>query len=138
MTASVVMSADVLETELAAGRVYCPGCDGPLSRWGFAREREVRMLDGTRSLRPRRARCGPCETTHVLLPVWSVPAPCLGGAMARKVDRRGAAAGRARGRASHDRRAAWPPAWDHRGACPWELAVFMTGGLLHGEPPIPP
>ncbi len=73
MTASVVMSADVLETELAAGRVYCPGCDGPLSRWGFAREREVRMLDGTRWLRPRRARCGACETTHVLMPAWSVP-----------------------------------------------------------------
>ena len=73
MTASVVMSVDVLETELAAGRVYCPGCDGRLSRWGFAREREVRMLDGTCSLRPRRARCRTCETTHVLLPAWSVP-----------------------------------------------------------------
>jgi hypothetical protein len=73
LTASVVIPEDVLEAELAAGRIYCPGCNGSLSPWGFAREREVRMLDGKRSLRPRRARCGPCETTHVLLPAWSVP-----------------------------------------------------------------
>ena len=31
------------------------------------------MLDGVRSLRPRRAHCWACETTHVLLPAWSVP-----------------------------------------------------------------
>jgi hypothetical protein len=31
------------------------------------------MLDGVRSLRPRRAYCRACETTHVLLPAWSVP-----------------------------------------------------------------
>jgi hypothetical protein len=73
MTASVVMESGVLEAELAAGRIACEACGGRLSRWGFAREREVRMLDGVRSLRPRRARCGPCETTHVLLPAWSVP-----------------------------------------------------------------
>ena len=63
----------MLEAELAAGRVYCPGCGGSLSPWGYARERVVRMLDGSRVLQPRRGRCGPCETTHVLLPAWSVP-----------------------------------------------------------------
>src|SRR5947207_13837724 len=64
---------EVVEADLAAGRLCCPGCDAPLARWGFASEREVRMLYGVRRLRPRRARCGPCETTHVLLPTWSVP-----------------------------------------------------------------
>ena len=31
------------------------------------------MLDGVRSIRPRRACCRRCETTHVLLPAFSVP-----------------------------------------------------------------
>jgi len=31
------------------------------------------MRDGVRSLRPRRTACRACETTHVLLPAWSVP-----------------------------------------------------------------
>ena len=31
------------------------------------------MLDGVRSLRPRRAYCRSCETTHVLLPAFVVP-----------------------------------------------------------------
>jgi hypothetical protein len=31
------------------------------------------MLDGVRSVRPRRAYCRACETTHVLLPAFSVP-----------------------------------------------------------------
>ncbi|MGO9956375.1 MAG: helix-turn-helix domain-containing protein [Solirubrobacteraceae bacterium] len=70
---SIIVNSDVLEADLAAGRLCCPGCDRPLSRWGFAREREVRMLDGARRLRPRRARCGCCETTQVLLDACSVP-----------------------------------------------------------------
>jgi hypothetical protein len=71
----LVMTVDpsVVEADLAAGRLCCPGCERPLARWGFAREREVRMLDGVRSLRPRRAYCHGCETTHVLLPAFSVP-----------------------------------------------------------------
>jgi len=64
---------DVLEAWLAAGRVRCPGCGESLAPWGYAREREVRLLRGSRLLRPRRARCEPCQTTHVLLPSWSVP-----------------------------------------------------------------
>jgi hypothetical protein len=69
---AMIVEPDVVEADLAAGRLCCPGCDGPLVRWGFAREREVRMLDGVRSLRPRRACCIRCETTHVLLPAWAV------------------------------------------------------------------
>ena len=70
---AIIVEPDVVEADLAAGRLRCPGCDGPLRRWGFARERQVRTLDGARSIRPRRARCEPCETTHVLLAAWAVP-----------------------------------------------------------------
>ncbi|MDQ2897634.1 MAG: DUF6431 domain-containing protein, partial [Actinomycetota bacterium] len=70
---SITVNPDVLEADLAAGRLCCPGCDRRLSRWGFACEREVRMLDGVRRLRPRRARCSACESTHVLLDACSVP-----------------------------------------------------------------
>lgn len=70
-----VVSSDmtVLERDLVAGRLSCPGCGRALSPWGFAREREIRMLDGVRSLRPRRARCRACPATHVIVPAWSVP-----------------------------------------------------------------
>ena len=67
----MIVELDVVGADLAAGRLCCPGCDGPLVRRGVAREREVRMLDGVRSLRPRRACCTRCETTHVL-PAWAV------------------------------------------------------------------
>jgi len=70
---AMTVDADVVEPDLAVGRLRCPGCEGPLARWGFARRRAVRMLDGMRSVRPRRARCHACETTHVLLPAFSVP-----------------------------------------------------------------
>jgi len=72
VSASVMIEADVLEAWLAAGRVRCPGCGASLATWGWAREREVRRLDGSRWLRPRRVVCKPCQTTHVLLPSWSV------------------------------------------------------------------
>jgi hypothetical protein len=67
-----VIAEPSLEADLTAGRLRCPVCYGPLSRWGFARERTVRLLDGSRQLRPRRAWCAPCEQTHVLLPAWAV------------------------------------------------------------------
>jgi len=70
---AMAVDLEVVEADLAAGRLCCPGCDRPLARWGFAREREVRTLDGARSLRPRRAYCDACKRTHVLLPAWSVP-----------------------------------------------------------------
>ena len=70
---AVTVSPEVLEADLAAGRMCCPGCDGPLSPWGFGRVRELRTLEGVRSVRPRRACCHACETTHVIVPAWSVP-----------------------------------------------------------------
>jgi hypothetical protein len=69
----MIVEPEVVEADLAAGRLRCPACDGPLARWGFARERQVRTLDGVRSITPRRACCQRCETTHVLLPAWAVP-----------------------------------------------------------------
>jgi hypothetical protein len=70
---SVALSPEGLEAALAAGDLACPVCCGRLSPWGFARSREVRLLDEVRSLRPRRAVCGGCGATHVLAPAWAVP-----------------------------------------------------------------
>jgi len=66
----LIVSADPekVEADLAVGAVPCPGCGGPLARWGHARRREVRAEAGSVPLRPRRAWCKPCEKTHVLLP----------------------------------------------------------------------
>lgn len=58
-----------VESELIGGRLRCPGCDGRLAPWGQARGRNVRLVGGVeRRVRPRRARCGGCDRTHVLLP----------------------------------------------------------------------
>jgi len=68
MEAPVVMvGSDVVEVErrLRAGELVCP-CGGGLAAWGHARQRSVR---GVGDLRPRRARCGACLVTHVLLAV---------------------------------------------------------------------
>ncbi len=43
-----MIDSGVLEAELAVGRIHCPGYGGPLSPWGYAREREVRLLDCSR------------------------------------------------------------------------------------------
>ena len=69
----MIVEPEVVEADLAAGRLRCPACDGPLRRWGFSRERKVRTLNGIRPITPRRAYCQRCETTHVLLPAWAVP-----------------------------------------------------------------
>jgi len=63
----LMVGGDPVEVErrLRAGRLACP-CGGGLSPWGHARERVVR---GVGLLRPRRARCGACRVTHVLLAV---------------------------------------------------------------------
>ena len=70
---AVIVEPDVVEADLAAGRLLCPACDSPLTRWGFARERQVRTRNEIRSITPRRACCPPRGTTHVLLPAWAVP-----------------------------------------------------------------
>jgi transposase-like protein len=87
----IALNAPQLEVVLAAGELACPDCSGPLSRWGFARSREIRTRDGVRSFRPRRALCAECDTTHVLCPAWSVPrrrdsAEVIGEALRLAVD----------------------------------------------------
>jgi hypothetical protein len=65
-----------VETDLVAGSVSCP-CGGILGGWGFARWRVLRSESGPVALRPRRALCRSCGSTHVLLP---------DGVLARRVD----------------------------------------------------
>jgi hypothetical protein len=64
----VIVGTDVVEVErrLRAGKLVCPCGAGRLAPWGHARRRSVR---GVGVLRPRRARCGACRVTHVLLAV---------------------------------------------------------------------
>lgn len=63
--------AHAVESDLAAGRLACPGCRGLLRPWGWARVRRIRHGNGPsprlRSHRPRRTRCVDCAGTHVLL-----------------------------------------------------------------------
>src|SRR5450755_1934471 len=68
----VAITPDQVEAALAAGEFACPACSGPLSPWGYARSREVRLVREVRWVTPRRARCEQCETTHVLSPAWLV------------------------------------------------------------------
>ena len=67
--------AAAASADLAGGLLACPSCHaGRLKRWGYGRERAVRLLDGaTARLRPQRARCGSCRRTQVLLPSWCAP-----------------------------------------------------------------
>lgn len=64
-----------MREDLAGARLSCPSCrGGTLRPWGWAEARTVRVLDGlTIELAPRRARCGACRRTHVLLPGWYAP-----------------------------------------------------------------
>jgi hypothetical protein len=62
-----MVGSDAVEVDrrLRAGGLACP-CGGGLRPWGYARQRTVH---GVGVLRPRRARCGGCRATHVLLAV---------------------------------------------------------------------
>lgn len=69
----ITVSQDLVAVEfhLAGGTFLCPGCGGSLRPWGFARSRVIRFgvpMVTTRVV-PRRARCGRCGGTHVLLAV---------------------------------------------------------------------
>lgn len=78
---------DRVEADLVAGSVSCPLCEGRLCRWGFARWRTLRGRAGPVAVRPRRARCRSCRSTHVLLPDGLLvrrvdTAEVIGGALA--------------------------------------------------------
>lgn len=66
---TVGADAAVVERQLVAGELACPGCGGVLARWGHARARVIRTGSDQVSVRPRRVVCCRCRVTHVLLPV---------------------------------------------------------------------
>ena len=86
-----------VESRLSAGELRCPVCPrGVLGGWGHARARSVVGCGGR--VRPRRARCGDCSVTQVLLPVslllrrgyaaeliWAAVAARAGGAGHRRI-----------------------------------------------------
>ena len=93
----LTVGANAVEVEgrLAGGELECPGCGGVLARWGWARTRVLRGGRGLVRLRPRRARCGGCGGTHVLLPVFALLrrvdlAEVIGAALAAKAAGAGA------------------------------------------------
>lgn len=70
-------SAAVVEELLGNGLFSCPGCGGRLGGWGHAVRRRVFTAGRVPvSVRPRRARCGSCGCTHVLLPAWLLARRC--------------------------------------------------------------
>ena len=65
----VVACPERAERILLAGRMRCPRCRGRLRPFGHGRTRTVRGRGGdTLRVTPRRARCGDCGGTPVLLP----------------------------------------------------------------------
>jgi hypothetical protein len=107
---SIMLSQQLLETELTRGALGCPGCGGRLSPWGFARPR-----DGACGIRWASAldlELGP--VTPARSPLGDAVEAIMLAVRARVL-----------------RLAA-------RHAEPWEQAVFITGGLLSGLPPPPP
>ncbi len=67
-------SAAVVEELVGNGLLSCPGCGGRLGGWGHAARRRVFTAGRFPvAVRPRRARCGSCGATHVLLPAWLPP-----------------------------------------------------------------
>ncbi len=61
----------VVDAQLGAGLLRClePGCGGTLARWWFGVPRDIVGVGGVvERVRPRRAICGSCGTTRVLLP----------------------------------------------------------------------
>ena len=65
----VVACPERAERILQAGSMRCPRCRGRLRPFGHGRTRTVRgMGSDTLRVTPRRARCGDCGVTQILLP----------------------------------------------------------------------
>ena len=137
----VGIGESAIEPALLAGRIPCPDCGAPLAPWGHTRARDVRMRYGGRLLRPRRGRCGRCDSTHVLLAATFVPRRrdctqvighalfAAAGGAGHRDDR-----GRARSPAWHRARLVARVRASRRGAGPLWLAV---GGLARRGGPMP-
>jgi hypothetical protein len=75
-------NAAAAEDLLRNGWLSCPGCGGRLGGWGHAARRQVFTAGRIAvKVRPRRARCGSCRVTHVLLPAWVLVRRCDGTAV---------------------------------------------------------
>ena len=75
-------SAAGVESLLGDGLLSCPGCGGRLGGHGHAVRRRVFTAGRLAvAVRPRRARCSSCGTTHVLLPAWLLARRCDGTAV---------------------------------------------------------
>ncbi len=71
-----------VEELLGSGLLLCPCCGGRLGGWGHAARRRVFTAGRVPvAVRPRRARCGSCGVTHVLLPSWLLSRRCDGTAV---------------------------------------------------------
>jgi transposase-like protein len=138
---TVGANAAEVERSLAGGELECPLCGGVLARWGHARRRALRSARGLVRVRPRRARCTGCGSTHVLLPAFALLrradlAEVIGAALAAKALGSGvrpiaAAAGRAAGTVR---------GWLRRfGSRAEPVRVFFTGLLVEtGTDPVVP
>jgi hypothetical protein len=61
------------------GQLSCPCCGGRLGGWGHAARRRVFSAGRVPvAVRPRRARCGSCGVTQVLLRAWLLSRRCDG------------------------------------------------------------
>lgn len=69
---TVEVDAARVEVRLAGGDLRCPLCGDSLRGWGWARKRSLRTRSEGMEFRPRRARCGRCRVSHVLLPVFAL------------------------------------------------------------------
>ena len=129
-----------VERRLRTGELTCP-CGGGLSPWGHARQRTVR---GVGVLRPRRARCGRCLVTHVLLAVSCLlrradGVEVIGAALARRAAGEGhrpiaASAGRPATTVRGWQRAFARNATRVRAVL---VAVLVQVDPLTGPPPVP-
>lgn len=139
----ITVGANEAEVErlLAGGELECPLCGGVLARWGHARDRALRGVRGLVRVRPRRARCRGCGSTHVLLPVFALLrradlAEVIGAALAAKALGMGARPVAA----ASGRPLATVRGWLRRfGSRAEAVRVFFTGLLVEtGVDPVPP
>ena len=138
---TVGANAAEVEGRLAGGEVACPCCEGVLARWGWARSRVLRGERGPVEVRPRRARCGECGVTHVLLPVFALLrradlVEVIGAALAAKASGAGARLIAAAWGRPADTVRGWLRRFVSRAE---QVRVFFTALLVEvGVDPVPP
>lgn len=129
----IVLDTEQAEQDLTAGRLACPSCAGTLRPWSWAPVRLIRQYDGsTRPVRPRRARCGSCHTTRVLLPASCQPrladaTEVVGAALAAKA----AGLGYRRIAAQLARPASTVRRWLRRARTDRHIAGLYARGVAH-------